>query len=96
MVEETELIPFTYRAGRSALFPGKIKDLGLIPKSIVLEREDGSLRLRKRRWIKGIDLLFLLISNKGIDLLFAPPLKKRLRSNGWQRVRSTRSTGVIQ
>ena len=38
VVEETELIPFTYWAGRSALFPGKIKDLGLIPKSIVLER----------------------------------------------------------
>ena len=43
---------------------------------------------------------FLFISKKESisfkELRLAPPLMKRLCCNGWQRVRSTQSTGVIQ
>lgn len=103
--EAAELIPFASWAQSSAVFPGQIKDLGLLATLLHYKNPFFLVIYINRKIDPSILSDFYFDIEKRIyfiqrliqrTVLSPPPLMKGLCCNGWQRVRSTRSTGVIQ
>ena len=102
--EAAELIPFASWAQSSAVFPGQKRIWGFLLRYFTIKRLFLVIYI-KRKIDPSILSDFYFYIEKRIyfiqrliqrTVLSPPPLMKGLCCNGWQRVRSTRSTGVIR